>query len=302
MVSIPVLNEEHWHELRHKHVGASEIGALFDLHPQITRFELWHRKAGHIPEPDLSDNERVFWGTMLEPAIANGVAKLKGWNVQKVHVYLEHDEVPGMGASLDYKIVAHDKGPGNMEIKTVDWLQFKDWDNGTPPLHYELQVQQQLACSKREWACLPVLIGGNDLRLFEYERRPKTILMLETAVAEFWQSIKDNKEPKPNFLEDSDTIRQLYQEAGGGLVNLSHDNYLVELCARYTAASKEAKVHDDIAEATKAEILTKLGNADKAQANQYTISAAMVASAEIAYTRKAYRNFRITEKKQKDGV
>ena len=54
---------------RAAHVGASEYAALFDCSPYVTAFELFHRKAGNIDSPDLSDNERVEWGVRLEPAI-----------------------------------------------------------------------------------------------------------------------------------------------------------------------------------------------------------------------------------------
>jgi predicted phage-related endonuclease len=35
-------------------VGASEVAALFDASPWLTKFELWHRKAGNIAVPDFN--------------------------------------------------------------------------------------------------------------------------------------------------------------------------------------------------------------------------------------------------------
>src|ERR1700761_6912731 len=77
MTSITINSPEHWHELRAQHVGCSEIAALFGEHQHLTPFELWHIKNGTLPAPYLGDNDRVFWGTTLEPAIAAGAAKLK---------------------------------------------------------------------------------------------------------------------------------------------------------------------------------------------------------------------------------
>src|ERR1700689_4565543 len=103
--TIAIESEDHWRALRSKHVGGSEVSALFGEHGRITPFELWQRKAGNVPEPNLSDNERVFWGQILEPAIARGVAEKTKWNVRKVHRY--HSLLPelGIGASLDYEVV-----------------------------------------------------------------------------------------------------------------------------------------------------------------------------------------------------
>jgi predicted phage-related endonuclease len=41
-------------KFRASHVGASEAAALFDCSPYLTRFELWHRKAGNIATPEFN--------------------------------------------------------------------------------------------------------------------------------------------------------------------------------------------------------------------------------------------------------
>ena len=96
--NIALNDDAHWLELRSQHVGGSEVSALFGEHAQLTEFELWHKKMGNLPEPDFSDNERMFWGTILEPAIATGVAKKTGWTVRKVRRYLSNPEC-GLGGS-----------------------------------------------------------------------------------------------------------------------------------------------------------------------------------------------------------
>jgi putative phage-type endonuclease len=295
---LPSSPEQAWHELRAKHIGGSEVAALFGEHPHLTKFELWHRKAGHLLNPDLSDNERVFWGQTLEPAIAMGVSKLHGWNIRKVRRYLTHPTIDGFGGSLDYEVVAHDRGAGVLEIKTADWLIVRDWQDGEPPLSYELQVQAYLAITGRSWGAMAVLVGGNDLRLFLYERRPKTIALIESAVAEFWQSIRDGKEPKPDFSADGDIIAKLYGAAiEGKSVDLSGDNRLPELIADYRRGAAMEKDGGTIKDAAKAEILTKIADAAIVTCGEFKISAGMVAASHVSYERKAYRNFRINQRK-----
>ena len=109
-----VESEEHWHGIRARHVGGSEIASLFYtwempdgsirfLHmfeeapdgaallgcasPYLTGFRLYHIKAGLL-EPDDLDNERVLAGQFLEPAIAEWAKHKWNWNIRKVHRYL----------------------------------------------------------------------------------------------------------------------------------------------------------------------------------------------------------------------
>jgi putative phage-type endonuclease len=296
--TIRVASDEHWHDLRRQHVGGSEVAALFGEHPQVSKFELWNRKKGVIPEPDLSDNDRVLWGTILEPAVAQGVAAKTGWQVRKVRRY--HSLLPdiGLGGSLDYEIVSHERGPGILEIKTADWLVTRNWEEGEPPLNYELQVQAYLRLTGRAWGCMAVLVGGNDLRLFEYERRPKTIQIIESEVASFWASIAADKPPIPDYTRDVDTIRRVYSTVEDGkTVDLGGSNRAPELIANYRQAMADEKDAEKRKDAAKAELLTIIGDAERAICGNATVSTKMVPEAVISYTRKAYRGFHVNIKK-----
>jgi len=298
MKTITLKDDEHWHTLRRDHVGGSEVAALFGEHAQVSPFELWCRKKGTVAEPDLSENERVFWGTILEPAIAQGVAAKTGWTVRKVRRY--HSLLPelGLGGSLDYEIVANERGPGILEIKTADWLIARGWDEGEPPLNYELQVQSYIACTGRAWGCMAVLIGGNELRLFEYERRPKTIEIIKAKVAEFWQSIADDKPPSPDYGRDVATIGKLYaSSAEGKTVDMSGSNRIPDLIADYQRGAGEEKAGAAVKAAAKGEILTLIDDAERVVCGSATISCKMVAEKEIRYLRSSYRDFRINTKR-----
>lgn len=299
MKTIPIASDEQWRELRRQHVGGSEVAALFGEHAQVTPFELFCRKQGSVDEPTLS-NERVFWGSILEPAIAQGVASKTGWNVRKVRRY--HSRLPelGLGGSLDYEIVAHEKGPGILEIKTADWLVARGWEEGEPPLSYELQLQSYMACTGRGWGCMAVLIGGNELRLFEYDRRPATIEIIETEVRKFWQAVVENKPPKPDWQRDAGTISRLYASVTTDkVIDLSESNRAAELVANYRAAAADEKDAEGRKTAAKAELLPMIGDAERATVGEATISCKEIASTPISYIRKAYRDFRITQKKAK---
>lgn len=295
-----IADEAHWRDLRSRHVGGSEVAALFGEHAQLTRFELWHQKRGTLSTPDLDGNERVFWGSILEPAIASGIAERTGWTTRKVRRYYSGRPDLALGGSLDYEIIAHDRGPGVLEIKCADRLVVRDWEDGEPPLSYELQLQSYLALTGRAWGAIGVLIGGNDLRIFEYERRPKTIAAIENAVREFWASVDAGIEPKPDFADDGAAIARLYSAvAPGKTIDLSTSNRLPELVAQYRDAGAAEKAAKTARDAAKAEILTLIGDAETVICGDARISAKQVAGGHVEYDRAAYRDFRIHMKKAK---
>lgn len=306
--AIAIRDEAHWHELRAQHVGGSEVAALFGEHAQLTPFELWHIKAGLLPAPDLSDNDRVFWGTILEPAIAKGVSAKTGWETRKVRRYYSMRPNLTLGGSLDYEIRSADKGRGVLEIKTADWLVAKRWVDG-PPLAYELQIQSYLALAEWDWGVMAVLVGGNDLRLFEYERRPKTIDLIVRRVSDFWQSIANNNPPKPDFSEDHQAISTLYGASEPGkVIDLSHSNRLPELIEEHKRAALYANGYSKVSEASKDEIHWIMGDAEIAICGDHVIKAKTVKAipdkiikdSDVGKTitgRGAYRGIRINERK-----
>jgi len=87
---------------RAKWIGASESAALFGISPYVTKFELWHLKAGTIPPHDLDRVERVQAGQFLEPSIAEWASHKWHWPLRNVAEYTPHPRIPGMGASLDF--------------------------------------------------------------------------------------------------------------------------------------------------------------------------------------------------------
>lgn len=289
-----------WRAARRNSITGTEVAALFGLDANLTRFELWHRKKGAVEEPDFSDNERVFWGQVLEPAIARGVAETQGWTLRQVNRYLTHPTVPRFAGSPDYEIVANTKGPGVVDIKTVDWMIFKDWENAEPPPKYLLQLQSYLDITGRSWGALGVLVGGNDLRVFEYERRPPIIAAIHREIAAFWASIEANEPPPADFLADADTIRKLHVENDGKTADMADNVRLAELCRAYKKAAAEAKAGDDAKTAALAEILTIVGSYAVVTCDGFRITASTTAESQVSYTRKAYRNVRVNPLKPKE--
>lgn len=304
---------------RAQNVGASEVAALFGLHPHLTRFELWHRKAGNLEAEDLSGNARVFWGVMLEEAIGKGIAAEKGWKLRKVEEYVEHPTVAGMGSSPDFEILDHPRGRGTCQVKNVDAEVFRRWEDGEPPMVYQLQVQHEIACGGYAWGALACLVGGNRLEVFEYAPHATSIARIEKAVAEFWQSVREENPPEPDFDRDLETLREIYRATDAGKVlDLSLGRLadalpegeeespadvaarvralaFADACRRYSVAGAEKKAAEQAQDAAKAELLTLIEDAAVAVGEGFKVSTWPVASAEVSFTRSAFRGMRVTD-------
>lgn len=302
-VSIIPENEAHWHSLRAQDVTSTESPALFGLSPYMTAFELWHRKkSGEVYT--IKDNERMFWGRKLQDAIAEGIADQNGWRSYERPQY-ERIEGLRMGSSFDYEAWAENKAIGMLEIKNVDFLAFRDnWTVGEDgeieaPPHIEIQLQHQLHVSGYTWGAIGVLVGGNKPHVLIREYDPKVGKGIENKIREFWQSIEENREPEPFYPDDAKFVQSLYGYAEPDkIVDVRHDAEITMLCETYAEASKREKLAKEDKDIAKAKMLELIGNAEKALANGFTISAGVVAPAMIeAYERKGFRNFRITTKK-----
>lgn len=281
---VPVIhNSPEWHATRAKHVGGSEIAALFDLPTSdrpaymLTRYALWHVKAGNAPPPHVS-GPRPVWGLRIEAAIADAAAEQEIWQIRKGG-YVSDPTTPGLGCTLDF-IIEQDpdeQGPGVLETKNVDWMVHRrSWVDGEPPLHILLQLQHQLAATGYSWGCVAGLIGGNDMRLYRYKARPKLIANIRRRVREFWASIAEGREPPVDGSDSASAVlRSLYPEVVDDAIDLSGSNEWPEAVAEFMAAGearKEAAVAYDNA---KNRVVALLGGHKRGYGSGYSVNTAV---------------------------
>lgn len=256
MAKITVRDEAHWHELRAQHIGGSDVAALFGLSSFSTRWQLWQEKSGRLPPEDLSDNKAVQAGKFLEQGIAQWAAHLWGWDIHKVEEYHTADDLPGMGATLDYALNTGIP----LEIKwncgfSGDWKYEGDTITEAPE-KYILQVQHQMACydGNPDHAWLVVLIN-NEPRRMKIPRHDGIIEKIKQEVADFWQSIHTNEEPEPDLEEDTNAIKRLIDTVPLTDVDLAPEDG--HLFIRYLDASATEKLAKKAKEAAKNALLLK---------------------------------------------
>ncbi len=262
---------------RARHVGASEIAALFDCSPYLTHFELWHRKAGNIHTPDFMaegapNNERIEAGIRLEPAIIQWACDRWGYVPRETPKHLSNGK--GLGGHPDKMVTCPERGDGLLEIKTADWLVAKKWGD-EPPLHYLLQAQAYAGLAGVDWCDVVVLVGGNQLKRFTEVARPKVYADIDRRVAEFWQSVRVNDPPKPDFARDGDTLVEILGEPTDEVADLRHDNAADDLACDYLKAKSERDAALKWMEECRTELLMKIGDAGRALLPNHRIGAGM---------------------------
>jgi putative phage-type endonuclease len=291
-------SEADWHSLRAKDVTSTEAAALYGVSPYTTRFELAHRKRSS-EIVTIERNERMKWGQRLQNAIAQGIAEDQGWEIRPMTEYIRDTE-RRMGASFDFAIGTDEI----LEIKALDYLAFRDgWlvdgDSVEAPPHIELQVQHQLAVSGRSRAYIGALVSGNRVVLIKRDADASIISSLRNHIARFWDDVLSGRELKPDFTQDAGFIAQLYaQSVKGKVLDVKGDAEIARLAADHAALGRAEKTAKEARDAVKAQLLIKIGDAEKVIGDEFSISASTVEGGIVeAHERKAYRRFGITFKK-----
>lgn len=253
MTAITIRDDAHWHELRAKTVGGSEVGALFGLSPFLTEWELFMDKAGKLPRQDLERVRHITAGKFFEAGVMGWAAHKWGMKVRKVRRYLISDRCPGMGATLDFE----EEGIGRrrpVEIKFPQNSDGWDWEGDTitlAPDIYLLQVQQEIECSGASDGVLVAYLGG-DVRRVIYQRRDGIINTLADRISTFWKDIAAGNEPAIDFKADAEAVMRY--AASMPVRSLEWAPEIEAIAKRAFENAALAKEHAETADAAKAEL------------------------------------------------
>lgn len=243
-MTLTTLTRDAWLEGRKFSIGASEAAAVCGESPWLSPLELFARKLGKMPDPDLSDVEHVRWGNLLEPAIVAETAdrlKLRLLSVAESAERLESPEVeivgavegrqlflrshscPWMVATLDGLAIDEAGALVSIEAKNTSYWQREDWEGGEAPVHYLLQVAHQLAVAAPvARGVLAGLVGGNKLRIVPpIERAAAPIEELRALEADFWRRLQTGEPPRADHTESSlRALKALHPDDNGESVTL----------------------------------------------------------------------------------
>lgn len=253
--------KEDWLKRRRSGIGGSEAAAVLGVSPFKSAFTLWAEKTEKVPEPDLDMKEYIYWGNKLEPVIADRYSEETGRSLIDYGRYAikYHPEISFMHCTIDralplpgpedVKRIGYPEfadGYGSLSIKNANEFTLQEWEEDTP-LHYQVQLQQELCVTGWLWGGFAVLIGGNTFRWADARKNEAFISMLKQEEERFWTEFVQKDIPPPVDKDASDstleTLKRLYPKHSDKVINLPE--YLKEV------RNKRRELKDQIRQAEK---------------------------------------------------
>ena len=313
---ITIVNDQHWHQIRAKHIGASEVAGLANLSPYTTAYALYHAKAGNAPAPKVNEHS-VSVGSALESAIAELYANDNNLELFKCREYHECDAEPFLGATLDYYFKTHEGQYIAVEIKHVTTWAWRDhgWspDEDYMPPHIEMQLVAQLLATGWRQGRVVAFCDGETYsftRMRGEDRVEKMAAEILRLVADMQRRIKERDEPdvlgKSVDLEIMGMAAKV--DSSKPVLDMTDNreaNNLLHELATWQANESTAKKGVDEAKAKITQLFTRASNdgfvASEMVTSHYRLKRTQSEIAAMTIQRKASVMTRFTVKERTDA-
>lgn len=202
------LSHDEWLKIRKEGIGGSDAAAVAGLSRWKSPLSVWLDKTGQAEE--IEQNERMYWGCVLEDIVAQEFTKRTGKKVRNCNQILYHPEYSFMLANIDRMVVGEDAG---LECKTTSDYLSKQWGEDTYPIEYMLQCQHYMAVTGKSKWYLAVLINGCQFKFYEVLREEELLNNLIKIESDFWGLVQKNIMPEADGSDAStDILKKLYPE------------------------------------------------------------------------------------------
>ena len=228
-----------WLKERRRYLGASDVAAVLGADPYRGPLAVYLSKVG---EDDFAEKRWMRFGRLVEGAIAEGYREDTGRPVRDLgaHELQVHPDVGFLAATLDRQTQGNDlhpapaEGPAPLECKAVAGMKARDWDE-EPPLHFQIQVQAQMACTGAQWGSLCALFGGVAIRWLDLVRHDAFLARALPVLETFWLRVQRREPPEADALPGtSAAIRAAWADEDGETVTLGPE--VLEILDRLDAA------------------------------------------------------------------
>ncbi|ADD02665.1 phage-type endonuclease [Thermoanaerobacter italicus Ab9] len=212
LVKTKNMDRNEWLQWRKKGIGGSDAAAVAGLNPWKSPIEVYLEKIGEIPEPE--DNEKMYWGRILEDIVAKEFTLRTGKKVRRRNFMLRHPKYEFMIANIDRELVGEKVG---LECKTVSEYGKSEWEGDKVPDQYIIQCQHYMAVTGYEGWWIAALIGGNKF-IYKYIKRDEEIIQYLIKIeSDFWKMVEERTPPPLDGSKSSENIlKLLYPEAAEG--------------------------------------------------------------------------------------
>lgn len=258
---------DQWLELRRLGIGGSDASAILGLNPWKTPMDIWLEKTGEFLDDEEPENEKMYWGNVLEDIVAREFMVRTGLKVRRRNAILKHPKHPFMLANVDRLIVGQKAG---LECKNIGHYSAEHWEVGVPE-YYQTQVQHYMAVTGLSVWYVAVLIGGQEFRHYKITRDNSFIRELIAVESEFWNMVETRTPPPIDGTKAStDLIKKLYPKAEKGKeIELPFEAF--ELIQQYEQACEEEKRVQLLKDEAANKLKNMLGTAEKGNIHGRTV-------------------------------
>lgn len=267
MTVAEMADEKKWLEARREGIGGSDASVIVGLNRWKSPFQLWLEKTGKAEAEDLSGNEYVYWGKVLEEAVANRFCELTGKKVQRRGL-LQMDDRPYIRASVDRMVVGENAG---LECKTCNGFAAKEWEDDEVPAAYYVQCQHYMMVTGCERWYIAVLIGGNHFVWKEIPRNDNEIDLLLQAEIDFWHKVEAGIMPEVDGSEScKDALAAEFR--GGNAEPLTLPDAAEVIIERIRALDDAKKNTEEDIEHHKNQLRRLMGDYELGYAGDYKVT------------------------------
>lgn len=197
------MNRNEWLDLRRSGIGGTDVAAICGVHPYRTPLDVYLDKLGIAPATE--ENEAMRWGHIMEPIIAQEVT-------DRTHIawtkgtFFRSERNSLFCGTPDY--VNEDIGM-ILECKTCGVHQdhrFGDIQTDFVPDEYLLQTQWYMFGKQFPCAKLTVLIGGNELRIYDLKADENLHNLMAESAMRFWRDHVETQTPPPLDASESSKV------------------------------------------------------------------------------------------------
>ncbi|HRT22382.1 MAG TPA: YqaJ viral recombinase family protein [Candidatus Hydrogenedentes bacterium] len=247
------LAEREWLDLHYSpdYITASQMPAVVGVDPYVSSFELFHRKRGDTHRDD-ADNLRFAVGHALEPVIAEEFSRIMGHVVVDLGPYTVaiHPVYDWLVSTPDF-IAIVDGAKAPVEIKTTETNTeaARDFSACRVPIHYDVQVQMQMATMDAPFGYIAALrgLGSRGLDIIRVERDDELIEGCLRIGAKFLNDIAVGREPAPTGSDaDAKLIARLHPADDGSTIELPEDGWLDRIERLDDLKRRAAEINEEI--------------------------------------------------------
>jgi putative phage-type endonuclease len=253
-------------------ITATEIAAVVGLSPWMSRFTLWHKKAGLAVAP-FEMTPAIEWGTRLEDAVAlKWQEEHPGFLAAPAGTW-HHREREWQRATPDRLIYPQPAGEFEVPDQADELLEVKtspfgdDWgpdgaEDGVP-VWYRCQVIWQMDTLGLRRTRFGVLIGGWDYREYVVDYDEGEAKILRDAAVQFLDEVREGVRPP---IDGADDTYQTIRVQPDGFDDIDVEIPL-EDAARYELAQEQMAAAKTELTTAKGLVLDGIGTGRRAVAN-----------------------------------